>query len=109
MQLYKDYLKEVGNGREILVTDTGFATYQIIEEECYIDDIYVKPKYRKTKKASQIADSITKIAKENNCSILTGSVIPTANNATRSVKVLLGYGFKLLKSDNNTIWFYKEI
>lgn len=109
MKLYEEYLKEIDNNRHVYYDETGFATYNIVGEECYIEDIYVKPEFRRSHKASKIADKIVEIAKERQCKYLTGSVIPSAANAERSLKVLLGYGLRLEKAENNIIWFIKEI
>jgi len=109
MEMFKAYLNEVHDGKSLISTDYGFATYWIRGEECYIEDIYTKPKYRQEKYASQLADLITQIAKDHNCKYLTGSVAPTANNSTKSLEVLLGYGFQLWLSENNAIWFKKEL
>jgi len=104
-----EYLKEVNTGKDVFYDDRGFATYQINGEECYIMDIYVKPEHREGRVASYYADEIAKIAKENNCTYLTGSVVPSARNSTKSLKVLLGYGFELSYSVENFIAFKKEL
>ena len=108
MSMYREYLEELGS-RDIVESENGFATYLITGKECYIEDIYVKKEFRKTKEASKLADKIVKIAKEKGCTLLTGSVVPTANNSTRSLKVLLGYGFKLHSANDNFIVFSKEL
>jgi GNAT superfamily N-acetyltransferase len=102
-------MKERGVGG-IVESAHGFATYHFTEEGgCYIEDIYITPEMRKDKNASLLADSITEIAKERGCTHLIGSVVPSANNSTISLKVLLGYGFTLVSSDKDLIWFRKEI
>lgn len=109
MSLYKEYLEEIHNGKSTVEDDKGFASYWIRGEECYIEDIYVKKEFRKENIASSYADRITAIAVENGCKYLSGSVVPNANNATKSLKVLLGYGFKVHSSQNNFILFIKEL
>lgn len=111
MSLYGDYIKERLN-RYIIENEHGFATYVFCGEdqnECYIIDIYVDPAHRNTKLASKFADEITAIAKSEGCKILSGSVDPTANGATNSLKVLLSYGFEVVAIGNGLIWFKKEI
>lgn len=102
------YMKE-REGAEIYETEKGFATYIIKDAECYIKDIWVKPDFRQSKVASQLADKIVEIAKSNGCKYLTGSVCPSANHSTESLQVLLGYGMKLHSSTQNLIWFTKEL
>lgn len=113
MKMYKEYLEELHEGKSLIKSDWGFASYWIRQtehgKECYIEDIYIKKEKRKLKEASELANLITKKAIEENCNFLTGSVVPSANNSTISLKVLLGYGFKLWCSDNNIIWFRKNL
>lgn len=108
MSLYGDYILE-REGREIVESEHGFASYKIMGSECYIQEIYVVPEMRTTKIASQMADKIAELAKEKGCKYLTGSVCPTMNGATTSLRVLLSYGFKLAKSEENLIWMIKEL
>lgn len=108
MKLYADYIKEREN-KELLELEQGFATYSISPPECYIDTIYVKPEYRKTRVASAMADAISALAKRNGCTLLIGSVSPKAKGSTTSLKVLLAYGMELRMSKDNMIYLSKEI
>lgn len=105
---YANYIKE-REGLGIVEDSRGFATYKISGEECYIKDIFVKACFRTQSVASEFADKITEIAKSSGCKYLTGTVVPQAEGSTISLKVLLGYGFKLLSSKENLIIFIKEI
>jgi len=108
MSMYGEYIKEREN-IEILENDKGFATYYFINNGCYIRDIYIKSDYRKDGEASKLADEISKIAKEKGCNKLIGSICPSTNGSTDSLKVLLAYGFKLDSATNNFIALIKEI
>lgn len=109
MELYKKYLEETHEGKSLVYDEDGFASYWIKGTECYIEDIYTVPDKRQTYHAADLANKIAKIAKDRGCTLLTGSVVPSANESTRSLKVLLGYGFKLLSSSNNFIIFGKDL
>lgn len=109
MEMLKKYLEELNNGRGVVYNDRGFATFEITGDECYIVDIYIEPEYRTAKEASKLADEVVEIALERGCSILTGSVVPSAHNSTISLKVLLGYGFELHGASDNFITFAKEL
>lgn len=110
VEMFESYSAEKGFGPRVYhVEGVGFATYHLYENECYIEDIYIAPEKRNTNEGSKIADSIVEIAKKYGISNLTGSVIPNANGSTTSLKVLLGYGFKLHSSIENKIIFMKEI
>ena len=110
MSLYGDYLAE-REGYDIVEDENGFATYIYSPEnsECYIRDIYVKPESRKDHIASHYADEITKLAKLNGCTTLSGSVDPRSTGATDSLKVLLAYGFKVHSINGPLVMFVKEI
>lgn len=108
MSLYGDYIKERAN-REIIESDIGFATYYYLNDGCYVEEIYVKPEFRKSNEASKMADKISEIAKENDYKKLYGTVCPTANGATNSLKVLLAYGFSLDSCINNLIILKKDL
>lgn len=108
MSLYADYLQECGHV-SIIETDKGFVTYRIMGQECYIPDIYIVPEHRKSHGASELADKVTEEAKKHGCSILTGSVNMNIKDPTRSLSVLLAYGFKVLKSSETGIILGKDI
>lgn len=109
MSMYADYVKET-RGIESLETDFGFATYIIRAGECYIEDIYVKPQFRKDRVGAEMADKIRAIAKEQGCKLLTGTVNCLFHkDPSTSAKVLLAYGFKISKVVNDVIFFKMEI
>ncbi len=109
MSFYAEYLKEKTND-QILETDIGFATYRFVDEKTvYIVDIYVAPDFRRSGKASIMADGVVDIAKKRGCTTLIGSVVPSNKGSTDSVKVLFGYGMKLKSSGVDFILFEKEI
>jgi len=108
MSLYSDYLRET-NLKNIVEHEWGFATYSIIRDECYIEDIYIVPTQRKSKSASGLAQEIEAKAKAAGCKYLTGSVNTKIKDPTTSIRVLLGYGFKFLKAEPHALWFAKEM
>lgn len=112
MKMYRDYLKE-RLGDELLEREEGFATYRFTAElgfpAVYIVDIYVRPDFRKTKVASEMADQIVAIARTRNFSRLIGSVSFESKNQTDSIKVLLGYGMEFYKAVPGGLFFKKEI
>lgn len=106
--LYAQYIAE-REGKEILETEHGFATYLIRGLECYIEDLYIKPEHRESGLASKMADEIAIQAKERGCKYLLGSTVVEAQGSTTALKVLLAYGFKLAKAEANMIWLTKEL
>lgn len=108
MSLYSQYIKE-REDFEIVETNEGFATFKCVGPECYIRDIYVTSQGRKAGHASFMADKISSLAKERGCQFLVGTVCPQSKGATESLMVLLAYGFRLVKSDTNLIYFKKDL
>jgi GNAT superfamily N-acetyltransferase len=106
--MYPAYLKE-REGFDTVSTDTGFATYKITGDECYLRDIYVTPEHRKDGVASALADAVCEIAKNRGCHWLVGSVSPAANNSHASLLVLIAYGMRLKKAEQDMVYFYKRI
>lgn len=108
--LYSQYINELTNNIHVIETEYGFVTYSYDNPNCvYIREIFIIKKYRNDKLASKLADMVVIEAKKHNCNILYGSVVPSNNNSTISLQVLLGYGMALDSSSNNFIVFKKEI
>jgi len=116
--LYELYLQERENCY-VIRHDGGkaFITYKFLADPycpdrsilCYIQDIYVLPSHRQSKIASSMADEVTKLAKKEGCTQLMGTVQPSMNGATTSLKVLLGYGFRLHRSEIDYIEMRKDV
>lgn len=108
MSKFAAYLKE-REGVELIETERGFSIYVITGEECYIRDVFVYPEYRKQGAGSDICDTISAIARESGCKIITTSVSPLANNPTLSMDAILRYGMKLNCVLNGLIFFSKDL
>lgn len=109
MSLYARYAKEF-LGRSVIETEEGFVTYRYTDENTvYIENLYVIPELRQNKVASQLAQRVAEEAIVKGCKKMLGSVIPSANNSTVSMKVLLAYGFELDSATADFILFSKEL
>lgn len=108
MSLLADYHKEHGF-KNVIESDDGFLTFYFVGQECYIEDLYVVPSKRKSHVASNMAKQVEDIARNQGCKYVTGSVNTHAKDPTTSMKVLLSYGFSLLRAEPHMIWFVKEL
>lgn len=109
MSLYAEYIKE-REDKEIIESDKGFATFKTFDNgECYLQDLYVIPTERKTGLATEMTDTIVKIAKERGCNTLIGSVCVEDQSATRNMKVFLAYGMQIYKNAGMMIFLKKDI
>lgn len=110
LSMYGKYIYE-REGKSILEVPEGFATYVYLNDikAVYVEDIYVLPEHRRSRAAWSMLDRITVIATQKGYNTLVGSVRPTANGSTESLKASIAYGFKIHSCDGNLIWFKKEI
>ena len=108
MSLFAEYIRERCN-KEIIETEKGFLTYFFIPAGVYIEDLYIKPDFRHSHEASKMADKVAEIAKARGVTKMYGTVMPSANNSTDSMKVLIAYGFKIDSAEHNAIVMVKEI
>lgn len=110
MSLYADYIKERSSDK-IIELDFGFITYRHLADQksTYIVDIYVEPKKRLEGFGSMLADEVLKEAKKLKHEKIIGTIVPSANGSTESLKALLGYGMKLKSSFQDFILFEKDI
>lgn len=107
--LYAEYIAE-REDKEIIETDKGFAVFKIFDnKECYLQDLYVIPDYRKTGLATEMTNKIVEIAKEKGCNTLIGSVCSDDKYATRNMKVFLAYGMQIYKTVGTMIFLKKDI
>lgn len=108
MSHYGDYVNET-RGFEIVENDKGFATYAINGSECYIENIYVRPEFRKSGEARMFADHIKKKAIAAKCKFLTGSINLQIKDPETTMKTQLAYGFKIVVAQNNVIFLRMEL
>lgn len=108
MTLYAQYILE-REGKEIIETDKGFATYSFNNGECYLQDIYVVPEFRKMGIMRQITEQVINKAKEKGCTYILGSVAVNAKNSSHSLRTLLNYDYKLYVVNSSMIFLKKDI
>jgi GNAT superfamily N-acetyltransferase len=73
MSLYSDYIRETKEGRDIIEIDNvAFVTFYIHTEnkECYIEEMYVRPRYRKQGIAFKLLLDVKRMAREKNCILI---------------------------------------
>lgn len=108
IDMYASYLEELG-AKHLVRNDKGFAVYSFINGNCYIEEIYILPEYRGKQEFNALADKVIEIAKQKECKKILGSVIPSIDNSTRNVSIMLAYGFKISSATNNFIAFEKDL
>lgn len=115
--MYADYKLEFEDVRTVFEPGVGFANYSIERSDktsldLYIQEVYVVPHNRGHKWAAQLTDNCI-----TECELITGKTVKTiyttvgvgGNTTHLSLRAITEYGFKLLKSNEKLIYFYKEI
>lgn len=106
--MFREYFKERENAY-VYEEDFGFAILKRIDDFIYLQDMYIKPEFRRLGKAqSMLAAVERKAAKEGYKEMLT-SCSPAANNSTYSAYIIIKAGFKLKACEKDIIWFSKQI
>ena len=110
MSLYAEYITE-RTADKIIEAEDGFVTYRFLNDgkTVYVIDVYVVPKSRGSGRASQLVNMVADIAKESGAIEMLGTVVPSANGSTISLKGLLAFGMKLQSSSNDLIIFRKDL
>lgn len=106
MKLMKQYLEEINTGRNVEYTDNWFVMYAIIDDECFIEELYIKPECRGLKLTHEIIGNVEHIAKNMGCRYLTSTCKKDRSNA---ISFQLNNGFILQKIHNDTYYFSKEL
>lgn len=108
MSSYFNYIRE-SRGMNVVAGAYGFATYLINGEECYVEDVYVEPDFRRTGIGSEFIDRLKIIAKEKKCKALTTTVGCRIKDPEVSLISCLNVGFKVFSAVNDTIFLRMEI
>lgn len=110
MSLYAEYVRERTNDGVIEIEE-GFITFRWLHntKQVYIVDIFVRPDKRNKGFASVLADKVAEMAKVIGYTEVLGTVVPSTNHSTESLRVLLSYGMTLLSASNDLIVFKKDI
>jgi ribosomal protein S18 acetylase RimI-like enzyme len=112
--MYAEYLREREN-KELLQDERGFAIYGyncipgVDFPHCYLQDVYVRPEWRRRGHASKLADQVAAQAKAAGFKVLISSVDCAARGAHESLQVLIAYGMQLFTAHDGTIFFSKEL
>lgn len=108
MNFFADYYKE-RQELETILTDIGFITYGIHQEQALLNDIYIAPEHRGTNKALEIYNIFYDKAKESGCKRIFANFSIADKSASKNLTTCLRRGFKLVSAVNQVITVCKEI
>ena len=109
MSMYADYIKERTNDK-ILESDEGFVTYRLLNEnQVFIVDLYIRPEFRRLRKATSMADMVCNWAHHAGCTEVLATVCTNAKGCDVSRKSIESYGMKLVQTIGQVELYAKEI
>lgn len=110
MSFYADYLRE-SKLQEIIENEKGFVVFRLLPgtQLCYIETIYVAPQFRKQGVTKELESAVIEWARQYGCTGLMGSVNVKLSTPERSLMELLRAGYKLSHSNEEMIYFVKDI
>lgn len=107
--MIKEYFREL-KGLELYEEEHGFVLFSIRPPYFYIHDMYVKPEFRQSHVAKNMADKLLAAAKEEcGCTHLMADIQPSNHTATMAMKVLLAYGMEIKEANHDEIILTKQI
>ena len=111
--MYAAYKLELEDVHTVTIPEIGFANYKFEEDVIYVQEVYVVPFHRGTKSAAKLTDLCITHAKHNSDikikNIYTTIGVKGNDTINSSIRAITDYGFKILKTDNELIYFYKEL
>jgi GNAT superfamily N-acetyltransferase len=96
-------------GKFIVEDSRGYATYVYWPDALYIEDMFVKPEFRKLGTGTELADAIYELARARGVRKVVTTVVAKAGGSTESIKAILAHGFKLDSTNNEFIFLTKNI
>ncbi len=109
MSMYRQYIEEQLPNRFVYENKYGFITYNIEDDICNLEEIYIEQCYRRQGKASWFYTLMSSIGKEAGCKYLIGTITIGTNNSENSMKCLFKNGFQLYDTNGLMIKLIKQI
>lgn len=104
--MYAKFQKELYN-REVYYDDTGFITYSCLADGgLYLHNLFIEPSARLNKAGSKLTDKVIELVKPT---CIVSYVDVTTANYNDSIKAHLAYGMNIIKTNETSITFYKDL
>ena len=105
--LYAEYIKERMDC-DVLENETGFITYRIIGQECFIADMYVPARLRTAGKGRSLVGELEEIAKLKGCKFISATIYLKDGGASNTLTAALLVGFRVIAADQGVLTIIKE-
>lgn len=106
--MFFDYLKEL-EGTDAIANESGFITYRIAGDECYVSHLYISPQSRNNKRAKALFNSLKRECKEKDVAIMSCNVFKKDSGNERNIAIYEAHGFKILSENDNAFTMVKEL
>lgn len=102
------YLQEKEDKETLEFPEKGFVTYKVTGKTCHVCIIYVHPLERKNMVVRELMNALINKVKRD-CTGLSAACYTMQNDTTKTMKILLHYGFEIVGVDREDILLYKEL
>lgn len=106
--LYAKYINERQEA-SIVETTCGFATFKIINGECFIIDMFVDESQRKIGHGRELVGAVEELAKESGCINLTANIFLADKNASKTLISALICGFQVVRAEAGVLLIAKKV
>lgn len=106
--LYFQYIKEREN-LDFVEIEEGFFTYKINGDECYLNNVFLKPEHRGTPATIKIMNKIIEAAQSRDCKLISANVYLNDHGFHRTIKSALKLGFSFVLAQNNCVTIVKKL
>ena len=105
---YALYVKE-REGKDILESKEGFATYYFDHDSVYVADVFVRPEFRKQNIAKNFVLEIMKLGKEKGMKECVTFIDTSTKGYEISKSGLLANDFEVIGFNNNMVFFKRNL
>jgi GNAT superfamily N-acetyltransferase len=109
MKLYSEYILERRNAQMLLIPETAFVAYFFKDDNIFISEMFVTKSERKKGMGKFLLEQIRGIAKAHGKKYITCTVDKETECSELSEKAVKAGGFKLLREQDNGLYFYQEV
>jgi len=109
--MYFDYIRERVANVGFIQEECGFVVYTINAQEgsIFVRELYVAPRFRKTKVGTGLMKKVEEIAKKDNINVMVANIDLLAKNYKDSLRAALAYGFEISGTNHNMVYLFKAL
>jgi predicted GNAT family acetyltransferase len=106
--LYAKYVESRLAAR-IIENEQSFVIFQLVGKELFIVDMFVDDSVRCQGKARSLVHQLLKVAKENECDLITANIHVRDKGCMSTVRAAIEIGFKIKVAEQGILLIAKEV